>query len=637
MANHPFEPLVIGSIQVPNRLMLAPVKTALGGPDGKAGPKHASYYRRRAAGGVGLIITEPLFVEARGKEHPKQLGIDHDDKIDGLRSIVEAVHAEGAKVFAHVNHAGRAANPKAMGQAPEAPSSVPCPSTGAVPEAMTEERVHEIVAAFGQAVGRAARAGFDGVEVQFGLGYLVAQFSSPRTNQRTDAYGAAEGRWRFAEQVAQAVRENLGEGMVWTVRLSADERVPGGLGPEDAVALALEARAWGANAAHVVTGSACDSPPWYYQHMSLPEGINEKLAKSLRDSTGMPVFVAGRMGQPDRIREALAAGIDGVALGRALLADPDLPNKMREDREDAIQICGSCLQGCLARVKAGGPIGCIVNPEVGHESEALGKAPSAKHVVVVGGGPAGLQAAITARQRGHRVTLLDKGNLGGQFAVAHLAPGKAAMEKTYAALIRRARHEGVELRTGVTADVDTVAALEPDEVVIATGSKAARIPVPGLQNAFTGVDILGGTAKPGKRALVVGGGLVGLEVAEFLAEHGVETVVVEMLDEVARDMEPVTRKLTMKRMEQLPVTIHKSTRVARVEEGEAFVQREGSDANESLGAFDTFVVAVGNRPVDELSASLRERGLSVHVAGDAAKPGQVWDATQAGYQLARSL
>ena len=637
MANQPFEPLAIGSLELTNRLMLAPVKTALGGPDGKAGPKHAHYYRRRAAGGVGLIITEPLFVDPRGKEHPKQLGIDDDDKIEGLRLIVEAAHAEGAKVFAHINHAGRAANPKAMGQAPEAPSPMPCPSTGATAEAMSEERIQQLVAAFGQAVRRAAEAGFDGVEVQFGLGYLVAQFLSPRTNKRTDAYGTEEGRQRFAEQVAQAVRDNLGDHMVWTVRLSVDERVPEGLGPQDAVALAKKAREWGAQAAHVVTGSACDSPPWYYQHMSLPGGVNEKMAKSLRDSIGMPVFVAGRMGQPDRIREALASGIDGVALGRALLADPDLPKKMREGREDAIQVCGSCLQGCLARVKAGGPIGCIVNPEVGHEDEPLQKAPTAKHVVVVGGGPAGLQTAITARQRGHRVTLLDKGNLGGQFALASLAPGKAAMEKTHSALAQRARLEGVELRTGVTADVEMVASLAPDEVVVATGSEAVRIPVPGLQDAWTGADVLTGKVQVGKRALVVGGGLVGLEVAEFLAERGVTVVVVEMLEEVARDMELVTRKLTMKRMAQMPVAIHKSTRVVRVEGGEAFVQREGADAPESLGSFDTFVVAVGNRAVDELSEALRKQGLSVHVAGDAVKPGQVWDATQAGFLLARSL
>ncbi|MFW5738902.1 MAG: FAD-dependent oxidoreductase [Myxococcota bacterium] len=636
MTIHPFEPLRWKTLELDNRLMLAPVKTALGGPDGKATQRHADYYRRRAAGGVGLVITEPLFVDARGKEHPKQLGIDHDDKIAGLRAIAVAVHERGSKAFAHINHAGRAANPKATGSAPEAPSPVPCPSTGATPDALTEERIEALVRAFGRSVRRAAEAGFDGVEVQFGLGYLVAQFLSPRTNQRQDAYGGEQGRWKFAQRVAEAVRANLGPGMVWTVRLSADERVEGGLGLEAATALASRVREWEAAAVHVVTGSACDSPPWYYQHMSLPDGANEALAVRLREAVGMPVIVAGRMGQPDRIRQALAEGIDAVALGRPLLADPDFPNKMREGREDAIQLCGSCLQGCLARVKTGGPIGCIVNPEVGREGEPVGKVATPKHVVVVGGGPAGLQAAITARQRGHRVTLLDKSELGGQFALSSLAPGKEAMSRTHAALIQRAKLEGVELRTRTEADADAIAGMAPDDVVIATGSEPARIPIPGLEQAWTGADILTGRLRPTGRTLVVGGGLVGLEAAEYLGQRDVPTVVVEVLDEVARDMEPVTRKLTMMRLAKLPVTIHKRTSVVRLDGGEVFIQRE-QGGEESLGSFDAVVVAVGNRSVDTLSDGLRRRGLAVHVAGDAARPGQVWDATQAGYEVGRSL
>ncbi len=637
MSNQTFEPFPLGSLTLPNRLMLAPVKTALGKPDGKATPKHAAYYRRRAQGGVGLVITEPLFIEPRGKEHPKQLGIDTDDKIEGLKAIVDSVHAAGGRVFAHINHAGRAANPKAMGQPPEAPSAVACPSTGATPEELSEARIHQLVQMFGDAVRRAGRAGFDGVEVQFGLGYLISQFVSPRTNQRGDAYGGDEGRWRFAEEVADAVKANLPSPMVWTARISAEERVEGGLGLGEATALSERLKAAGAAALHVVTGSACDSPPWYYQHMSLPEGVNDTLALKLREASGLPVVVAGRMGDPGRIRDVVAKGIDGVALGRPLLADPDFPHKMRDGRDDTIQMCGACLQGCLSRVKSGGPIGCIVNPEVGRETEPMEPSGASKHVVVIGGGPAGLQAAITARQRGHRVTLLDKGKLGGQFALASLAPGKSAMEKTHAALARRAKAEGVDLRTGVVANADTVADLSPDEVVVATGSQAAKVPVPGLEDALSGADILSGETKPGKRALIVGGGLVGIEVAEYLAEHDVSSVVVEMLDEIARDMEPVTRKLTMKRLANMPVTIHRSTKIVRVEGGEAFAQREGADQPESLGKFDTFVVAVGSRSVDEVSKQLRERGLSVHVAGDAAQPGQVWDATQAGYEVALAI
>jgi len=610
------------------------MKTALGGADGKATPKHVAYYRRRAQGAVGLIITEPLYVDSRGKEHPKQLGIDEDAKLAGLKSVVDAVHAAGSRIFAHLNHAGRAANPKASGQVPEAPSAIACPSTGAMPEELTVARIQAIVEAFGKATARAVQAGFDGVEVQFGLGYLVAQFLSPRTNRRDDAYGQP---WRFADEIASAVIDHLAPGMPWTIRLSADERVPGGLGIDDAERLAKRADTWKCAALHVVTGSACDSPAWYYQQMSMPEGVNESLALELRSHTNLPIIAAGRLGEPDRIRELLAKGIDAVALGRPLLADPDFVLKMRQGNDDGIQKCGSCLQGCLQRVKAGGAIGCIVNPEIGHEDEPWRKAGQSKHIVVVGGGPAGLQVGITAIQRGHRVTLFEKATLGGQFAACALAPGKSAMHKMHASLIARAKREGVEMHIGVEADEEKIASQNPDVVVVATGSEAAKIPVPGLESAHSGLEVLTGKVALEKRMLIVGGGLVGIETAEYLAERGVDVVVIEALDDIARDMEPITRKLSLPRLEKHGVQIHTGAKLMRVEDRQAFILRQGGEREESLGRFDSFVVAVGNRPVDRLSGALRARGVKTLVVGDAVQPADVWHATQAGYQLAITL
>ncbi len=638
MSPNPFEPLVVGRARVPNRFFLAPVKTALGGPDGKVLARHVAYYRRRARGGTGTLISEPLFVDPAGKEHPKQLGIDGDDKLPGLRTMVEAIHAQGAHAVAHINHAGRAANPKASGVLPEAPSAVACPATGVTSRELTVERIRELEARFAQAAARAVQAGFDGVEVQLGLGYLAAQFMSARTNQRQDDYAATEqGRWRFAEQVIRGVRAALGAERYLIVRLSAEERVEGGLGLQDAIELARRARSWGVDAVHVVTGSACDSPPWYYQHMSLVEGVNEKLAARIRQEVGAPVIVAGRLGDPDRIR-ALIGGelVDAVALGRPLLADPDLPAKMREGREESIQRCGGCLQGCLARVKAGGPIGCIVNPAIGFEDESSGEVRPRKHVVIVGGGPAGLQAAITASDNGHRVTLFEKRELGGQFALSYLSPGKEAMRRVFDALLARSRQTATEFKIGVEATEDDIVGLQPDAVLIASGSEPVRLPIPGLQEAWSGADVLTGKARIGKRALVIGGGMVGIEVADYLGVRGVETVVVEALDDVARDMEAVTRKLTFKRLTSLPVTVLKSTKVTEVRDGEVIVQAADTGSR-SLGKFDSVIVAVGNRAVDRLSKVLESRGLAVRVIGDAARPAQVWDATRAGYDAAVAL
>jgi 2,4-dienoyl-CoA reductase-like NADH-dependent reductase (Old Yellow Enzyme family)/thioredoxin reductase len=634
MTAGPFSPLSVGQRIIPNRLALAPVKTALGGTDGKATPRHVAYYRRRAEGGAGLIIVEPLFVDPAGREHPRQLGAHADEVVAGLREIVEAVHDHGSLAIAHLNHAGRAANPKASGTLPEAPSPVRCPTTGATPQELTPDRIGDVIRAYAAATGRARQAGFDGVELQLGLGYLPAQFLSPRTNLREDAYGCSdENRWRFVDELVAAVNAALGDGMTLIARLSADEKVEGGLGLEDALQLARRLEGLGVHGLHVVTGSACDSPPWYYQHMALPSAVNEGLSARVRGVVSVPVIVAGRLGDPDQIRKILDTGMaDAIALGRPLLADPDLPRKMREGREDEIVGCGACLQGCLAKVKSGGSIGCIVNPEIGHEGEPIAPAPAVgDRLVVVGGGPAGMQAALSAQRAGYRVTLLERSDkLGGQFVFAPLTTGKEAMQRPFEALVRAVERSGVDVRTGVEATVEHITGLEPERVIVATGSRPIIPPITGLDDALTAEQILTDRREAGRRVLILGGGLVGIEMAEQLAGQGKEVVVVELLEDVARDMEAITRKMTLKRLEALPVEVHTRTRLVRVAGGEAFVVADDVGEETSLGRFDSVLVSVGQCSHDPLSAELRAAGVSVEVLGDARVPGQVFDATQDG-------
>ena len=630
----PFDAIHVGALELKNRLAMAPIKTAFGTPTGRVTDRLLAYFRHRAAGGVGLIISEPLYVDKRGQEHPKQLSIADDAALEGLGRLAQQIHEGGARVFAHLNHGGRAANPKAAGAPPEAPSKVTCPRTGVEPQELTEQRMGEIVRAFAAAARRAQSAGFDGVELQFGLGYLVAQFLSPRTNLRTDGYGGdIEGRMRFAREVFSAVREAVGEGFPIGVRISGSEKCEG-LEIEDAQDLARRLEQWGADLIHVATGSNCESLPWYFQHAVLPPGVNEALAAKVRSVVKLPVMAAGRLGDPSRIREVLQQQmVDMVAVGRPLLADPNLPRKMQEGLDDHVLLCGHCLQGCFARVASGEGIGCNVNPEVGRELEEVTRVEDPLRVVVVGGGPAGMQAALTARRRGHSVTLFEKQpELGGQFSLAFLAPGKARMEHPLRSMIAQVRRAGIELRLGEAATVEGLRSIRPDAVIVATGSSPITLELPGLTDAITGEDVLSKQRSAGDRTLVVGGGMIGMEVAEFLATQGKQCVVIEMLEEVARDMDPLSRKLLMKRVGSLPVEIHTKTRLVRIDDGQAIVETAGEERN--LGPVDAVVVSVGSRSFDPLSAALRQEGLTVQVVGDAAQPAQICQAVNAGHTAA---
>jgi len=612
------EERVVGPLRFKNRIVVAPFKSARGEPGGAIGDAAVEIAATLAEGGAAMVITEPMAVLASGREHPRQLAIHDDAHVEGLQRLVRAIHSRASIACCHLNHAGRAANPKASGGPPVAPSVVPCPTTGQSPEALTEEGIVGILAAYEEAAARAWWAGYDAIEVQMGHGYLVAQFLSPRTNRRTDRWGGdGEGRLRFAREVLAAVRRGCHGELPVIVRVSGNE---------------------GVAMLHVGMGSACDTPPWYYGHMALPMAPQEEALAAIRGMTGLPLIAAGRMGEPERMERVLDGLADLVALARPLIADPDLPRKIVQGRADEIVLCGACLQGCLMRVKQGRPIGCIVNPAAG-QAARLEPAARPLRIMVAGGGPAGMTAAVTLAERGHTVDLHEmEAVLGGQFRAAPAAPGKQRMALPLESLIRKVERSPVRLHTSSTVTAELVARERPDAVVVATGAAPVRPPIPGLETvqSLSGVEFFAHCPEVEGPVLVIGGGLVGMEAAELLAERGLEVTVVELLDGIARDMEPITRALLLRRLETLPVTIHTSTAVEAVSPDGVVLEAEGGRRIE-LPPVETVIYSVGTRAENALADAVGGLGIPVHVVGDAVEPNQIIGAVESAWELARSL
>ena len=646
-----FQPITLGTLELPNRLTMTTVKLGYGTKKGQVTERHIAFYVRRAEGGVGLITTEPLYIRRNGRELPTQLGIHDDRLVGGLRRLVEAVHAAGGHIMAHINHAGRAANPKLVPEGERiSASDVLCPANGVTPRPLSPQEIHAYVGAFAAAARRVREAGFDALEVPFSHGYLIHQFLSPHSNHRDDEYGGSlENRLRFGREVIAAVRQEVGADFPIVVRMNGTDYVEDGLGIEDAVTIARALEEMGVEALSVTSGTMCESVPFCLYPTGTPKANLLPMAARIRAAVSLPVAVAGRIRTPQVAREALVEGqVDLIGLGRPFLADPDWPRKAQSGDEEAILLCAACHQGCLAQLRQGHGTSCMFNPLCGREGEELiAPAERPRQVMVIGGGPGGMEAATIAAQRGHHVTLYERDDwLGGRFREAAQVPHKAEFVDIIHYQQIQMERAGVGVHLGTTVRPKLVAAEAPDVVVVATGAQPIVPPFPGLEETrwMTAYDLLDGRAEVStSSAFIVGAGTTGLETAEYLARKGVSCIVVKRKPEVGAKLDPLAQAVLLKRLEKLGVEVRTGVEVMQFEtdaEGRTIVVARPYPQQEEAAQMrfpaETVIIALGLRANRALADAL-EGQAEIHLIGDCVEPREALDAVYEGFEIGRKL
>ncbi len=637
-----FSKAKIGSITLKNRVVMAPMMTAFADFNGEASARLVKYYEERAKGGVGLIYCEGCGVDAEyGQAVFNQLNATSPKYLQKLDQLTQAVHKYDAKIFAQLHHPGAVANPAITGNQNLSPSGVVI-NPAFVPRAMEAAEIKTLVIKYAEAAGLCKLSGFDGVEIHAAHGYLLTQFLSPYFNKRTDEYGGSlENRMRFLSEIYQAIRTKVGPAFPITVRISGDEMtpdIPGTLTLDDGIEIAKHIEKLGAAAINVSNGNIFNRNA-NCEPFSYTPGWKQHVAKAIKEAISIPVIATNTIKSPEFAEQTLANGVcDFVVIGRGSLADPEWSRKAEEGREDEIRQCIGCMYCRETLIGNGFPVRCQVNPRLGCEGifSEYEKNGRGRQVIVVGGGPAGMEAARVLAEREFKVTLFEKtGSLGGTLNLANKPPFKdilTGLTKTMAAQIEKL---GVEIRLNMEATPAMVKALNPVGVFLAAGAGPIIPPIEGVtkDNVHTAEEVAAGQVKLSGTVAVIGLGMTGLEVTEMLLDQGCKVAMVEMMDKVGPGVYAVLLDDIMGRINKYSPIIYLKHMLAEIENHGVVLTDLVSGKDIEIAA-DYVVLSLGVAPCKGLVEEYEVAVDKVVAIGDAEKGGRIYNAIKNGFDKA---
>ena len=645
----------IGNVELKNRLVMSPMGSNLAELDGSCGDAMIAYYEERAKGGCGLIMPEICRVnDATGAGSFRQLSVTKDRHIAGLAKLAAAIHKHGSKIFIQLHHPGREGVSRLIGGQPcVSASDRVCLYSQQPTRALTHDEVLELIEQFSDGAVRCQKAGIDGIELHCAHGYLLEQFLSPYTNFREDEYGGSfENRMRFVKEIIEKIREKCGPDYPVGMRLSVDEMLAhnGVTEPfidlEEGVKIVKYFEEVGIDFIDVSCG-IYETLNWAIEPTSFPEGWRRPMIQAVKDAVNIPVMAVAAIRSPEIAAQFMEEGVyDFAEFGRTWLAEPEWGVKVQEGRIDELNKCINCLRcfETLLTINAQlQPFQCAVNPRMGRELKLgdLEPVTGGKCAVVVGGGPGGMQAAKTLAERGVKVTLVDrKEELGGTINLAKLPPLKERMQNYIDYMGTQLCKLGVDVQLGKEVTADDIAVMNPDAVVLATGSKSI-VPksIPGADgaNVFTVEEALTGKVDlTGKHVAMIGAGLTGLEAAEFLGEKGIQVTVVDMVDRPAPTAYIANVIDVMGRIKKMDIGFEFKNALKAVEADGVCIENVETGEQKKI-ACDAVVMSLGYKPDQSLKAALEEKGICVKLVGSAIKDGTMGPATRSGYDVGAEL